>query len=81
MNNTSSESSFEDAPLLNLLNKPLQDMTTEELREHVQQLREVSSSSQSLKKMLSNEKSEAKPKAVKEQQVKALASKYLNMGQ
>lgn len=43
MNDTSSNSSYDDAPLLNLLSRPLSDMSTEELRAHVQQLLDTSS--------------------------------------
>ena len=77
---TSSHSSDSDAPLLNLLSQPLTNMTMEELRSHVQELREVSSSSIALKKKISNDLQANKPtKAKVEVDAKKLLSKYLNM--
>ena len=80
-NDTSSNSSFEDAPLLNLLNRPLSEMSTEELRVHVQQLREVSSNTVTLKRSLTKEKAEAKPVAKAKADSAALLNKYLTKGQ
>jgi uncharacterized protein YaaW (UPF0174 family) len=82
MNDTSSNSSYEDAPLLNLLNQPLSAMSTEELRAHVQDLREVSSNVVTLKKSLTKEKAEAKPATAKAKaDSAALLNKYLQKGQ
>jgi hypothetical protein len=53
-------------------------MSTEELRAHIQQLREVSSSSITLKKLISD-KPTKEPKETTEKKTKDLASKYLNM--
>jgi hypothetical protein len=73
---------LEDAPLLQLLDKQMHDMTPEELRERVTQLREITSSPISLKKSLTNKK--ADEKAARTTAPKAsgadLASKYLNLG-
>lgn len=68
--------SYVDAPLLNLLGKGMMEMSEEELRNHIQHLREVSSSSTSLKKLISD-KPPAKEK--KEAVDKALINKYLNL--
>ena len=79
-NNTSSTSSFEDAPLLNLLSRPLSEMSIEELRAHVQELREVSSSPVTLKKKISDEKQTEKKSSIKPAaDAKKMLSKYLNM--
>ena len=78
-NDSSSTSSLEDAPLLNLLAKPLQDMSLDELRQHTQELREVSSNPVTLKGRLTNEKQAAKAPA--KNNVASAVSKYLNMGQ
>ena len=84
MNNTSSPSSttspltsVEDSPLLNLLSTPMHEMSEEELRCHIQNLREVSSNSATLKRQIS-----AKPEKTtserepSQSQVDKLASKY-----
>ena len=72
---------YEDAPLLNLLNRPLSDMSTEELRVHVQQLREVSSNVVTLKKSITKEKAESKPASKAKADSAALLNKYLTKGQ
>ena len=80
-NATSSNSFYEDAPLLNLLNRPLTDMSTEELRVHVQNLREVSSNVVTLKKSITKEKPEPKAATKAKADSAALLNKYLTKGQ
>lgn len=77
-NPTSAPLSYEDAPLLNLLSRSLSEMSTDELRSHVQELREVSSSSVTLRKKINMDKAEAKP-TKKADESKKLINKYLNM--
>ncbi len=83
-NNSSSHSSLEDAPLLNLLNQDLGSMDFDQLRAHTQNLRDVTSSTVTLKSQLSSDKAANKPAkgtgnkgAVKTAE---LMSKYLNLG-
>jgi len=54
-------------------------MTDDELRQHIQQLREVSSSSITLKKMLSDKPDKEKKEVVDKKKTQDLASKYLNL--
>jgi hypothetical protein len=60
----------------------MHDMTPEELRERVNQLREVSSSPHSLKKSLTNKKAAEKAEKATEPKASAvsLTNKYLNLG-
>lgn len=78
----SPESSQDDAPLLQLLDKPMHEMSPEELRERVTQLREITSSPITFKKSLTNKKAEEKAARTTEPKASGaeLASKYLNLG-
>ena len=80
MNNDLSHLS-EDAPLLHLIERPLHEMSSEELREHTQKLRELSSSANTIRTKIKAEgvggnKVNAKTNVTK---AKAQASKYLDM--
>ena len=76
------DSSLEDAPLLQLLDTPMHEMTPEKLRERVTQLRDITSSPITLKKSLTNKKAEEKASrsTAPKESAAALASKYLNLG-
>jgi len=78
----SPESSLEDAPLLQLLDKPMHEMSPEELRERVTQLREITSSPITLKKSLTNKKAEEKASrsTTPKESAASLTNKYLNLG-
>jgi hypothetical protein len=78
----SPESLHEDAPLLQLLDKPMHEMSPEELRERVTQLREITSSPITFKKSLTNKKAEEKAARAGEPKVssEAIKNKYLNLG-
>ena len=71
-------SSLEDAPLLNLLGESMTEMSAEKLREYVTQLRDVTSSPMTLKKMLQDKKEAAKPakKGAATMSAASLADKY-----
>jgi hypothetical protein len=79
---SSLDSSLEDAPLLQLLDKQMHEMSPEELRERVTQLREITSSPITLKKSLTNKKTEEKSarSATPKASAADLTSKYLNLG-
>ena len=65
----------DDAPLLNLIDKPLEDMTNEELTLHVQKLQEASANVQAMKSKITKKKS--KPKVSQRKQDIANAVKDL----
>jgi len=75
--NTNSSALSDDAPLLSLIDKPLHDMSEDELRTHTKRLRELSSSSTTIKSQINKE---SKPKGKAKVVAKKLdASKYLKM--
>ena len=68
----------EDAPLLSLIETPIHEMTDDELREHTKKLRELSSSSTTIRTQVKAEvkkKTTAKKKSTKKVDV----NKYLDL--
>jgi hypothetical protein len=78
---SSQDSLHEDAPLLNLLGTPIDQLSPEELRERVTQLREITSSPNTLKKSLTNKKQEEKSTVQTKVSAAELTNKYLKLGQ
>ena len=77
--NQNSSTLSDDAPLLSLILKPLHEMEEDELREHTKRLRELSSSSVTLRSKIKKEKAVPKGKTTRAPKKKIDVSKYLKL--
>lgn len=83
---STTDANLADAPLLQLLGKPLDQLPPEELREHISQLRAVSSSPNTLRAHINADKEankkarSTKTPAEPKQSAASLADKYKNFG-